>query len=211
MKIGYLLILLISGACFSQKAEKNGIDFIITKQTEKDSIINLKIINKSSITYVLPIIIFPEYEKINYVVGAGDRGVFFIQTDVYDEKDNLMEWVCNDCFPEHDTNEWDEIHRLSRLWEEQKNNLNLTNLLILKPKETQILKISFKNTIKITSHSIFQVANDIKRKKYLKLSYIGENTEYPAEILPTLEKLAEKQNYKIYKKRITSNKILVNF
>ena len=210
MRIGYLLILLISTVCVSQKTEKNEIDFIITRQVEKDSIINLKIINRSSNSYVLPIMIFPEHEKINYIVGAGDRCLFFIQINVYDENGNISNWICDDCFPEHNTNEWQEIDRLDSLWRERKKNLNLTDLIILKPKETKIFKISFNPVIKVTNRSIFQLTNNVKTgKQYIELSYFGENAEYPAAILPTLEKLAEKENYKIYKQRITSNKVLL--
>lgn len=203
-------MLLILTACAAQKGEKKDIDFIITNRVLTDSVIHFKVVNNSAVAYILPIMIFPEHEKINPIVPAGERSLFFVHTTIYNENDDLMQWYCYDCFPHHNTEEDRQLERLDNLWKERKKDLKLTDLVVLKPKETKIFEIIFRSEIEVTDNSIFRI-NGINSsdKYYVRLSYSGENTEYPASITPKLEELAEQLGFKIYKKGIVSNKVLL--
>lgn len=202
------ILFLFLNSCASKKETNRDIQFkIIDKFINDNSFINLKISNKTTFNYYLPIIYSSDSEKWKYMMSANENKFFFIYKVGYNFNDEEKHWSSNNCFAEHviDT----EMEKLHELWKQKKKSIAIKDLILLKSGESIKIKVPINLDIKISKDCTWELENYRHEKKLkIAINYPQKEKELANNLLnlKTLDSLKQ-MGYELYDKGINSNKV----
>ncbi|MFB9108377.1 hypothetical protein [Flavobacterium gyeonganense] len=199
----FLFLLLHS--CASKKEMSRDIEFIITDKSIVDnSFINLKISNKTTLNYYLPIINSPESEKWKYELSSDQNRFFFIYKVGYNFNNEKRHWISENCIAERDV----ELEESYELWNKKKESIGVKDLILLKSGESIKIKLPMNLHIEISKYCNWELKSYKTEKLSIGINYPNKEKESAVKFLnsKTLDSLKQ-MGYKLYDKEINSNKV----
>ncbi len=200
MKFYTAYIILLSFTLLAQP--KSGeISFKILNKLVKDNdVIDLKIKNNTTKALYLPIIQNNISDKLSFQF----ENYFFLHVNVLDKNGKSIEWYNSDAL-----GDCNELNELEKYWNYKKFNLSIKDFILLKPRESIKLKVSFKSVVKVCENVQWSIPNfKSLNQKYIQISYLSP---YVSDLYRFLNKKNRKQldnmDCRLYEKLIISNKV----